>query len=56
MVKPVENGEKKIEADVNKADKTGKLRPAQAKEPPIDIAPLPGRSIYLHEFDLPRSE
>ena len=47
----VKSGEKKIQPNVNTADKRGKLWPTQAQQPAIDIAPFPSVGIDFDELD-----
>jgi len=51
-VDTIKNGKEKIQADINNADKQSELRPAQAEQPTIDVAPLPCGGIDFDELDL----
>src|SRR5205085_8848620 len=55
LLQAIKSGEKKIEADVKRPDKCGELRPPQAKQPAIHVAPFPGVGVDLYELDLPGS-
>ena len=51
-VETIKSGKKKIQADINSADKQSELWPTQAQQPPIDVAPLPCGGIDFDEFNL----
>ena len=51
-VETIKDGKEKIQADINRADKPSELRPTQAQQPAIDIAPLPRRGVDFDELDL----
>jgi hypothetical protein len=55
-VDAVKNGEEKIQADINSADKQGELWPTQSEKPAINIAPLPRVGIDFDELDLARPD
>ena len=55
LLKTVERGEKKIQADIKTGDKRGESRPSQTKQPAIDIAPSPGVRPHFDELDLTRA-
>lgn len=52
----VKGGEKKIERDVDDADKGGELWPGQPKEPLVGIAPMPFLGVEFDELDLSRTD
>ena len=56
LVDAVKNREDEDQANVNSADKQRELRPAQAQQPAINIAPLPRVGIYFNKFDLARPD
>jgi hypothetical protein len=48
----VQSGEQQVERDVKGGDQRSKLRPAQSKQPVINLAPLPAANIDLNKLDL----
>src|SRR5206468_11660473 len=51
----VKRGEEKIERDVNGGNEGGELRPAQAEQPLVGVAPIPLPGVQCQEFELPRA-
>ena len=49
----VKRGEEKIERDVNGGNEGGELRPAQAEQPLVGVAPIPLLGVEFEEFELP---
>jgi hypothetical protein len=52
LLKTVKDCEENIESDVQSADERGELRPAQAQQPAINVAPFPRIGVDLDELDL----
>ena len=48
----VKGGEQQVERDVKGADQRGKLRPAQSKQPLINVAPLPAANVDFDKLHL----
>src|SRR2546422_9066476 len=51
-IETVKERKEKIQSDVNNCDKRGELRPAQAKQPAVDVAPSPRVGPDFDELDL----
>jgi len=56
LLETIKRSEKKVERDIKRADEQGELRPAQTKQPAINVAPSPDVGVDLHELNLPSAD